>query len=126
GLTGGTLRGVDAGPTGTKAGLFGLSGRRPGRAARRVPHSYPRPHHVERDQDELWEVTCAVIREAVAAAGARPEDIAAVAVTSHGDGVYLVDEHGRPTRPGILSLDTRAAGLVAEWERTGRSDAVLP
>lgn len=120
------LLGVDAGSTVTKAVLFDLSGRETGRAARRVPHSYPKPHHVERDQDELWEVTCAVIREAVAAAGARPEDIAAVAVTSHGDGVYLVDEHGRPTRPGILSLDTRAAGLVAEWERTGRSDAVLP
>ncbi|WP_188195093.1 FGGY-family carbohydrate kinase [Nonomuraea sp. SYSU D8015] len=120
------LLGVDAGSTVTKAVLFDVTGAEVGQAARRVPHRYPRPHHVERDQDELWEVTCAVIREVVAAAGVRPAEVAGVAVTSHGDGIYLVDERGRPTRPGILSLDTRAAGLVAEWERAGRCAAVLP
>ncbi|MFI7704701.1 FGGY-family carbohydrate kinase [Nonomuraea sp. NPDC049480] len=120
------LLGVDAGSTVTKAVLFDADGTEAGQAARRVPHSYPRPHHVERDQDELWEVTCAVIREVVATAGVRAAEVAGVAVTSHGDGVYLVDARGRATRPGILSLDTRAAGLVAEWERTGRSAAVLP
>jgi L-xylulokinase len=120
------LLGVDAGSTVTKAVLFDVSGAEIAQAARRVPHRYPRPHHVERDQDELWEVTCAVIREVVATAGVRAAEIAGVAVTSHGDGIYLVDEHGRPTRPGILSLDTRAADLVAEWERTGRGAAALP
>lgn len=74
----------------------------------------------------LWDVTCLVIREVIATTGVKPEDIAGVAVTSHGDGIYLVDEWGRPTRPGILSLDTRAAELVAGWERTGQSDTVLP
>ncbi|GAA2853393.1 FGGY-family carbohydrate kinase [Streptosporangium fragile] len=120
------LLGVDAGSTVTKAVLFDETGGQIGQAARRVPHSYPRPHHVERDQDELWEVTCSVIREVVATTGVRAGDIAGVAVTSHGDGIYLVDERGRPTRPGILSLDTRAAELVADWERTGRSDTALP
>ncbi|TMR96891.1 FGGY-family carbohydrate kinase [Nonomuraea basaltis] len=120
------LLGVDAGSTVTKAVLFDATGRELGQAARRVPHSYPLPHHVERDQDELWEVTCSVIREVVATTGIRPAEVAGVAVTSHGDGIYLVDERGRPTRPGILSLDTRAADLVADWQRTGRSAAVLP
>lgn len=120
------LLGVDAGSTVTKAVLFDQTGREIGQAAQRVPHSYPRPHHVERDQDELWEVTCSVIREVVATTGVPAAEIAGVAVTSHGDGIYLVDERGRPTRPGILSLDTRAAELVAGWERTGRSAAVLP
>jgi L-xylulokinase len=119
------LLGVDAGSTVTKAVLFDETGGEIGQAAQRVPHSYPHPHHAERDQDELWEVTCSVIREVIDTTGIRAEDIAGVAVTSHGDGIYLVDERGRPTRPGILSLDTRAAELVAGWERTGQSDTGL-
>jgi L-xylulokinase len=119
------LLGVDAGSTVTKAVLFDESGGEIGHAARRVPHSYPHPHHVERDQDELWDVTCSVIREVIGTTGVRATDIAGVAVTSHGDGIYLVDDQGRPTRPGILSLDTRAADVTAGWERTGQSDAAL-
>ncbi len=119
------LLGIDAGSTVTKAVLFDETGGEIGQAAQRVPHDYPHPHHAERDQDRVWEVTCSVIRQALNGTGIRPPDIAGVAVTSHGDGVYLVDRGGRPTRPGILSLDTRAADLVSRWRRDGRCAAAL-
>lgn len=122
---GGLLLGVDAGSTVTKAVLFDQSGGQIGQAAHRIPHSYPHPHHVERDQDEVWRVTCSVIRQVMATTGTRAADIAGVAVTSHGDGIYLVDDAGRPTRPGVLSLDTRAAELVAQWRSSGRCAEAL-
>lgn len=119
------LLGIDAGSTVTKSVLFDLDGHEVASASRRVRLNYPHPHHVERDQDELWEAVAATVRDVLAASGTSGADVAAVGVTSHGDGVYLVDEHGRPTRPGIMSLDTRAHEIVQSWEASGVSDRAL-
>jgi len=117
------LLGIDAGTTVTKSVLFDLHGVPVASASRRVPLSYPRAHHVERDQDDLWRAVAETVDEVLAATG-RPQ-IAAVGVTSHGDGLYLVDSDGRQTRPGIMSLDTRASGIVRQWETGGVSDRAL-
>jgi L-xylulokinase len=119
------LLGIDAGSTVTKSVLFDLDGRAVASASRRVPLSYPQPHHVERDQDGLWEAVAATVREVLETSGTSADDVVAVGVTSHGDGVYLVDGEGRPTRPGIMSLDTRAHGIVREWEARDVSDRAL-
>ena len=119
------LLGIDAGSTVTKSVLFDLEGREVATASRRVPLSYPAPLHVERDQDELWQAAAATVREVLERAGVVGDDVLAIGVTSHGDGVYLVDRDGRPTRPGIMSLDTRALEVVARWEASGVSDAAL-
>lgn len=113
------LLGVDAGSTVTKAVLFDTRGRVVGSAQRRVRLSYPSAHHVERDQDDLWRAVAATVREVLAGTGTSAGDVGGVGITSHGDGVYLVDADGRPTRPGIMSLDTRARRLVQRWEADG-------
>lgn len=118
------LLGIDAGTTVTKSVVFDERGVPVASASRRVPLSYPRAHHVERDQDELWQAVAQTVREVLEAAGG-PE-VAAVGVTSHGDGLYLVDSDGRPARPGIMSLDTRASQVVRRWEVNGVSDRALP
>lgn len=119
------LLGIDAGSTVTKSVLFDLDGRQVASASRRVPLSYPAPQHVERDQDELWFAVTATVREVLETAGVDGSAVLAVGVTSHGDGVYLVDADGRPTRPGIMSLDTRALDTVAAWEASGVADRAL-
>ncbi len=119
------LLGVDAGTTVTKSVLFDTEGREVGRGSRRVPLSYPAPHHVERDQDAMWDSVVATVREAVARAEVDPGDIAAIGMTSHGDGVYLVDGAGAPTRPGIMSLDTRARAVADRWNASGVGDRAL-
>lgn len=119
------LLGVDAGTTVTKAVLFDSSGNELARASRRVPLMYPVPHHVERDQDVLWQAVAEAIREVLAAVPGSSELVRSVGITSHGDGVYLVDESGMPTRPGIMSLDTRAREVVEGWDRSGVSDDAL-
>lgn len=113
------LLGIDAGSTVTKSVLFDLDGRMFASASRRVALRHPAPHHVERDQDALWDAVVATVREVLATSGTPGAAVAAVGVTSHGDGIYLVDGDGRPTRPGIMSLDTRARGLVRRWEAAG-------
>ena len=84
-------------------------------ARRRVLQSIPRPRHVERDMAGLWTATAQAIREAIAACGRPAAEIAAVAATAHGDGLYLLDAARRPLGPAILSLDSRAAAIAAAW-----------
>lgn len=116
------LLGIDAGSTVTKSVLFDLDGNVVASASRRVPLGHPAPHHVERDQDDLWDAVVATVRRVLRDSGTAGADVVAVGVTSHGDGVYLVDADGRPTRPGIMSLDTRARPIVQRWESSGVSD----
>ncbi|MBI1172834.1 carbohydrate kinase [bacterium] len=111
-----SLLGLDNGLTVTKAVIFDVSGRVLSVARARVPQSQPRPHHVERDMAGLWRATAGAIAEALAQSGRPASDIAAVAATAHGDGLYLLDADRRPLGPGILSLDSRAAGVVAGWQ----------
>ncbi|WP_207102332.1 FGGY-family carbohydrate kinase [Paracoccus shandongensis] len=119
------LLGIDNGLTVTKAVIFDETGRVLATARRRVVQSMPRPRHVERDMDALWTQTAAAVAEAVAACGRPASDIAAVAATAHGDGLYLLDRAARPLGPGILSLDSRAGDLAERWHRDGTADAAL-
>ena len=49
----------------------------------------------------------------------------AVSATAHGDGVYLLDADRRPLGNAVLSLDTRAGGILEAWEADGTSGAAL-
>jgi len=109
---------IDSGLTVTKAVVFNLDGTQRAVVRRNVPQLMPGPRHVTRDMDALWHHTCDAIRAAIALAGVAPAEIIAVAATAHGDGVYLLDADKRPLGPGILSLDSRAADLLALWDKT--------
>ena len=114
-----SLLGIDCGLTVTKAVIFDASGRQLSVARRRIPQLMPKPHHVERDMDALWQGTAEAIKEAFAASGRPASDIAGVAATAHGDGIYLLDKDNRPLGHGILSLDSRAADIADQWITSG-------
>ncbi|SFC40705.1 FGGY-family carbohydrate kinase [Tropicimonas isoalkanivorans] len=109
------LVGIDNGLTVTKAVVFDEDGAPLAVARREVPQLMPAARRVERDMDVLWQQTAAATREAIAQCGRPASDIAAVAATAHGDGVYVLDKTGRPLGTGILSLDSRAGDIVADW-----------
>lgn len=119
------LLGIDAGLTVTKTVIFDSDGHQVAVASRRVATNSPRAYVVERDLEVVWEAVVATVRESVATAGIDPGDIAAIGVTAHGDGLYLVDAQARPVAPGIASLDTRGRDILARWEADGTADAVL-
>lgn len=118
------LLGIDNGLTVTKAVVFDATGAVLAVARRRLPQIVPRPRHVERDMDALWRATAEAVAEALAACG-RAGDIAAVAATAHGDGVYLLDAEKRPLGHGILSLDSRAGAIADGWQADGTAEAAL-
>lgn len=120
------LLGIDNGATVSKVVVFDLSGAVVGSAARQAAVCYPRPGWAERPADELWRDTAAAIRAALEASGVRPGDIAAIGACGYGNGLYLLDQRGLPLRPGILSMDTRAADVIASWQARGVLDAVRP
>lgn len=119
------LLGIDNGLTVTKAVIFDEGGKPLAVARRRVPQIMPKPRHVERDMDGLWLATADAISEAISRCGRPASDIAAVAATAHGDGLYLLDKEGRPLGNGILSLDSRAGGVAAAWEKDGTAGQAL-
>lgn len=119
------LLGIDNGLTVTKAVIFDEAGRVLSLARRRVPQLMSAPRHVERDMDVLWTQTAAAIAEVVQACPRPASDIACVAATAHGDGIYLLDRQKRPLGPGILSLDSRAGDVVARWEQDGTAATAL-
>lgn len=122
---GACLLGIDNGLTMTKAVVFDAAGQVLSVARRRIAQSIPQPRHVERDMAALWHATAEAVREALTRSG-RAADIAAVAATAHGDGVYLLDRAAMPLGPGILSLDSRAGEIVSVWQADGTASAALP
>jgi L-xylulokinase len=119
------LLGIDSGLTVTKAVVFDETGGPLAVARRRLPQIMPRPRHVERDMEGLWRATAEAISEAVSRCGRPVSDIAAVAATAHGDGLYLLDGAGRPLGNGILSLDSRAGEIAARWNADGTAERAL-
>lgn len=112
------LLGIDAGNTVVKAVLFDRHGHVQAKAARDGRSEQPRPGHVERDIAELWRHTVDVVAQCLADARAQGNDIAAIGLSGHGNGLYLLDRMNRPLL-GIQSLDTRAADLAEELLASG-------
>jgi len=109
------LLGVDNGSTVSKAAIFDLAGNEIQVASRTNELDYPHPGWTERDMATLWPYTAEAIREAIAKANINPKEIIGIGTTGHGNGIYLLDKEGQPLRPGIASMDTRAADVIDDW-----------
>ncbi|MFW6163589.1 MAG: FGGY-family carbohydrate kinase [Planctomycetota bacterium] len=122
----GYVLGTDNGCTMSKAALFTVDGREIAVASQKTETLTPRPGHLERHVPEMWAATAAVVKQVIAQAGIDPADIACVAPTGHGNGLYLVDEAGQPVCNAIMSTDSRARDIIDEWTAEGVGDAVRP
>lgn len=111
------LLGIDVGNTVAKAVLFDRAGRQIARHGVDGTTLTPGPGMVERPVAELWANARAAIRGCLAAARVDPGRIAAVGLSGHGNGLYLLDRARRPLL-GIQSLDTRAAALATALDRS--------
>jgi len=120
------LLGIDNGSTVSKAALFTIAGEEIATAARKVNLIEPKPGFSERDMDETWNSTAEAISEVLAKFGIDPGEIAGIACTGHGNGIYLVDEQGNPVRNAINSTDSRAQSYVDKWLADGVDEKVLP
>ena len=120
------LLGIDNGSTVVKAALFTVDGKELSVASRKVELLAPQPGYDEVDMQALWQITAEAIRETIGEAGINPGDIACIASTGHGNGLYLVDADGAPVRPAIRGSDSRAREYIERWLADGVDDAIRP
>lgn len=107
--------GLDNGGTVVKAAVVDARGREIASAGRPTKTFSPRSGFVERDMEEMWQTNGLCVREALEKSGVDPKDVAAVAATGHGKGLYAWGENG-PAYNGILSSDNRAWERAEKWK----------
>lgn len=108
--------GIDAGTSVVKAAAFSGDGEVLAVEGRRVELKNPKPDRSEQDIEETLSAVGEVVRAVAESSG---EAVESIGITGQGDGLWLLDEEGRPVRPGITWLDARASSIVAEWMSSG-------
>ncbi|HEY0558438.1 MAG TPA: glycerol kinase GlpK [Thermoanaerobaculia bacterium] len=112
---------LDQGTTSSRAIVFDESGAAVAVAQRELRQIFPQPGWVEHDPLEIWESQLAVAREALARAGLRARDIAALGLTNQRETVVLWDRAtGRPLANAIVWQDRRTADACDRLRREGR------
>jgi L-xylulokinase len=120
------LLGIDNGSTMVKAAVVALDGAEVSVASRKVDLLSPQPGYSEVDMEALWQQTAESIREALDHAEIEAGEIAGIACTGHGNGLYLVDAAGAPVRPAVRGSDTRARAYIDRWLADGVDRAIRP
>lgn len=118
--------GLDNGGSKTKAALYDTKGNEIATAGAGANPEIRKGGIVERDMNVLWQTNAKAIRDVITKAGVDPHDIAGVATTGHGNGVYMICEDGTPAAAGIISTDTRAAEIVRCWQEDGIQTKIIP
>src|SRR5205823_3923474 len=76
---------------------------------------------VEHDASEIWDVTLAVAKEAVSAAGIEGKDLEAIGITNQRETVVAWDRgSGEPLAPAIVWQDRRTADRCAQLKEDGK------
>jgi glycerol kinase len=114
------LIGLDVGTTRAGALVVDGAGRVRGRADHALECDFPVAGWVEQDPRALWETSLAVLREALAEAGASARDVAALGVASQRSTALAWDaQSGEPLAPAIGWQDQRTAARAAELHALG-------
>lgn len=107
----GALLGLDLGTSSLKAVLVTAEGRVLARSEAAYPTQRPHPGWAEQDPDDWWTAACLATRELLRDA---PAQVAGIGLSGQMHTAVLVAADGRPVRPAITWMDTRAASLLGE------------
>jgi L-xylulokinase len=118
--------GLDNGGSVSKAGLFDDTGKEIAISQTQLEPIMHKAGYVERDAEELYQANIKCIRDVIEKSNIDVRDIAALAVTGFGNGLFLVGEDGKPVYNAVISTDTRAAEHVKNWYMDGTFDNILP
>jgi len=116
---------IDQGTTGTTCLVFDEEAELVGRAYREFGQHFPQPGWVEHDAAEIWDVTYAVVGEALDDAGARPGELRAVGITNQRETVCVWDPAtGEPLHRALVWQDRRTAGRCDDLRAAGHEALV--
>jgi xylulokinase len=101
---------IDCSTSGAKAIAWDLNGAQVSTGATELGLSIPHPGYGEQDPAQWWDATVIAVKKCLE--GVDPKRITAVAVTHQRESFACLDAQGKPLRPAMLWLDTRAASQV--------------
>lgn len=106
---------IDQGTTSTRCLLFDRAGRMVSVAQQLHQQYYPQPGWVEHDAEEIWQLVCRLVPQALADAGAEAEQVVGLGITNQRETIVVWDRvTGLPVAPAIGWQDTRTASLLTE------------
>jgi xylulokinase len=100
------LLGIDIGTSGTRVAAFSEDGRRLAEASHSYGYDIPARGWAESDPEVFWTATRRALSEL--ATKVEFDQVRSIAVVGQAPTIVLLDANGRPLRPAILWLDTRA------------------
>ena len=116
---------LDQGTTGTTALVFTHDGSIAGRGYSEFTQHYPEPGWVEHDAQEIWDVSCRVMAEALAAADVQPSELVAIGITNQRETTVVWDRAtGRPVHPAIVWQSRQTVEICEALQRDGHEDTI--
>ena len=109
--------GIDAGTSNVKAVLFDTAGQEIFMESMDNEPVYIGDTEVEQNMDILWEKVLHCLISLLQHGPAKKEEILGIGVTGQGEGIWLVDEQGKPVQDAILWCDGRAVDEVDEMTK---------
>lgn len=116
---------LDQGTTSSRAILFDSSGRIAGKAQYDFPQIFPKPGWVEHNPMDILNSQICALKEAVAAAGITPNQIAAIGITNQRETTVVWDrETGEPVCNAIVWQCRRTADICDELTQAGHAEKI--
>ena len=116
---------LDQGTTSSRAIVFDRTGAPVSAAQQEFPQIFPQPGWVEHYPEDIWNSQLAVARQALADAGLKATDLAAVGITNQRETTLLWDRAtGVPIDNAIVWQCRRTAPMCAQLKAEGFEDVV--
>lgn len=111
--------GIDVGTQGLRSGIFDARGNVVALSFYSYPEYHPRPGWAEQDPADWWKGVQDTVRRCLFEGEVRPEDIAALSVSTSSCTVLPVDRFGNPRYRAIMWMDVRAFEQAERINATG-------
>ncbi|CAJ63208.1 MULTISPECIES: glycerol kinase GlpK [Frankia] len=122
---GSVVAAVDQGTTGTTVCLLDRDATVVGRGYTEIHPQFPRPGWVEQDPEELWRSVVDTVAAALADAGRRPADLAALGITNQRETTVVWERSSSaPVGPAIVWQDRRTAARCERLAADGHAGTV--
>ncbi|MGU3496787.1 xylulokinase [Xanthobacteraceae bacterium A53D] len=116
-VAGDLLIGIDLGAGALKTSVIRTDGTLAGEASAAIATAAPYPGWSEQNPEDWWRAVCETVPRALAAAGAKPTDVAAISFSAGAHTQVLEDAGGTVIRPAILWNDQRSGPETADLRR---------
>ena len=119
------LLALDQGTSSSRSIVFDAAGDIVAMAQREFTQHFPQPGWVEHDPLEIWSTQLATAREALAKAGARATDLAAIGIANQRETTVIWDRRsGKPIHRAIVWQDRRTEPACARLRAAGLESLV--